>query len=194
MSVHQGCFNLGSNTSPKSANNFAIKTERGAESSNPICSTFQSPGFGRCQRIDRNRRVCARFAITRGPRRRTRRPAARLAKIGTTPVFCAAHDRAEMWRDEKVPADLRARRQQLSDCRIFKSGRASRFLSGKPNAQKLGISKSLTIGLLHHRPGVSSNLHFISSGARMSERKNARCAKAIPYPKDLVLYPNLTRR
>ena len=49
------------------------QTRNGAESSNPVRSTFQSPDFWRCQRIDRKARVCARFAITRGRGERLQR-------------------------------------------------------------------------------------------------------------------------
>jgi len=42
-------------------------SSKSPESSKRLRSTFQSPDFWRCQRIDRNRRVCARFAIARGP-------------------------------------------------------------------------------------------------------------------------------
>lgn len=46
------------------------ETRIGARSSNPLRSTFQSPRFRTSQRIARNPRVCARFAIVRGPRER----------------------------------------------------------------------------------------------------------------------------
>jgi hypothetical protein len=52
------------------ANNFAMERRSRSHSSNPFCSIFQSPDFRRCQRIDRNPRVCARFAIECGPRER----------------------------------------------------------------------------------------------------------------------------
>ena len=45
----------------------ATKKCQVAVGSNPAWTTFQSPDFWRCQRIDRNRRVCARFVIARGP-------------------------------------------------------------------------------------------------------------------------------
>jgi hypothetical protein len=49
------------------------QTRNGAESSNPFCSTIQSLDFRTSGRIARNPRVCARFAIARGPGERLRR-------------------------------------------------------------------------------------------------------------------------
>jgi hypothetical protein len=51
----------------KFAGNFAMKRRTGAEGSNPLCSTFQSPGLRTLRRIYLNPRVCARFAIMHGP-------------------------------------------------------------------------------------------------------------------------------
>jgi hypothetical protein len=55
------------NISPNLRTIFRWKGEVGASSSNPLCSTFQSPRFRRCQRIDQDRRVCARSTIVGGP-------------------------------------------------------------------------------------------------------------------------------
>src|ERR1019366_9194146 len=41
---------------------------RGVEGSNPFCSTNQSLDYRTFQRIERNPRVCARFAFACGPR------------------------------------------------------------------------------------------------------------------------------
>jgi hypothetical protein len=56
----------------RAVENFAVvwQTRNGAESSNPVRSTLQSPRRRTSRRIDRNPRVCARFAIERGPRER----------------------------------------------------------------------------------------------------------------------------
>jgi hypothetical protein len=51
-----------------------IFTDVGVEGSNPLCSTIQSLSFRTSRRIDRNPRVCARFAIIHGPREPPRRP------------------------------------------------------------------------------------------------------------------------
>ena len=45
----------------------------GAGGSNPLWSTIQSVSFRTSRRIDRNPRVCARFAIGEGPGERLRR-------------------------------------------------------------------------------------------------------------------------
>ena len=45
----------------------------GAGGSNPLCSTIQSLSFRTSRIIDRNPRVCARFAIGSGPGERLRR-------------------------------------------------------------------------------------------------------------------------
>jgi hypothetical protein len=47
--------------------NFAMKRRRGAEGSNPLCSTPQSPRFRTSRRIAQNLRVCALFAHMCGP-------------------------------------------------------------------------------------------------------------------------------
>jgi hypothetical protein len=57
----------------KSAGNFAMKWRSRVDGSNPLCSSIQSVGFRPSRRIARNQRVCARFAITRGPGERLRR-------------------------------------------------------------------------------------------------------------------------
>jgi hypothetical protein len=54
--------------------NYARENSRGSGGSNPPLSTIQSLSFRTSRRIDRNPRVCARFAIMHGPRERPRRP------------------------------------------------------------------------------------------------------------------------
>lgn len=56
----------------RTVEHFAVvwQTRNGAESSNPVRSTIQSLRFRTQRRIDRKARVCARFAIDRGPRER----------------------------------------------------------------------------------------------------------------------------
>ena len=51
-----------------SASSRRAQISRDADVSNPFRSTFQSPGLRTWRRIDRNPRVCARFAIELGPR------------------------------------------------------------------------------------------------------------------------------
>ena len=52
----------------KFVGNFAMTRRRGAEGSNPLCSTIQSLGFRTRRRIARNQRVCARFELADGTR------------------------------------------------------------------------------------------------------------------------------
>jgi hypothetical protein len=72
----------------------------GTEGSNPSLSTPQSPGLRTSRRIDRNLRVCARFALMRGPGEYLYR--LKLAESGETypgpilpgPRIIAIHSRA----------------------------------------------------------------------------------------------------
>jgi hypothetical protein len=58
----------------KVADSFPNIPDPGVAGSNPACSTIQSVSFRTFRRIARNPRVCARFAIMRGPGERPRRP------------------------------------------------------------------------------------------------------------------------
>jgi hypothetical protein len=76
----------------KFAANFSMKRRRGAEGSNPLCSTFQSLGFRTSRRIDRKARVRARFAIARGPRERLgRHKSAESSKTYPGPILLGPH-------------------------------------------------------------------------------------------------------
>jgi hypothetical protein len=58
----------------KVADSFPNIPDPGVAGSNPACSTIQSVSFRTFRRIARNPRVCARFAIMRGPGEHPRRP------------------------------------------------------------------------------------------------------------------------
>jgi hypothetical protein len=67
ISLQHRCFILGLNNAPMLGTILPLDCQKGTGGSNPPLSTIQSLDFRTSQRIDRNPRVCARFAIERGP-------------------------------------------------------------------------------------------------------------------------------